>query len=228
MAYDGVKLTRVITSSGEELAFDPERNRRGSQTIHDNRHHEGRAYFNTYFNLPIPEQPCESIRVIEGELTLTLPHGAVKQVNLVPWNEFEGKRIRVTNVPGSLIVVRRQEDGRVRVEYDRAMEPLVTDVLFVDGDGANLEADRRGGGGSGVMAYRYYAVNMPDDGGVCLRLYPETRKRQAVFVARDVPIPGRPGEQKAFDLAVEAVGLDQAKAGPQPEALRVEIIGEAE
>lgn len=57
MAYGDLVLTRAITSSGEQLEFDPEQNNRRARRIHGNRQQNGRPYFNSYFNLPVPERP---------------------------------------------------------------------------------------------------------------------------------------------------------------------------
>lgn len=227
VAYGDLELTRVITSSGERLDFDPDQNNRGARRIHRNRQQDGRPFFNSYFNLPVPEQPCESIRLIEGRVTLTLPHGEIKQAALAPWSRFVDRRVRVTNVPGSIIVLRKQENGNVKIEFDRALDQQVTEVVFVDGKNAPLEARQQGSGSGGSLAYRYYAVDVPDDGGVWVRLYPQTRQQRASFAARGVPMPGGAAGRPAFDLAVKAVDLGQVNAEARPEALEVEIIGEA-
>lgn len=226
VAYGDLELTRVITSSGERLDFDPDQNSRGARRIHRNRRQDGRPFFNSYFNLPVPERPCESIRLIEGQMTLTLPHGEIKQATLAPWSRFVDQRVRVTNVPGSMIVLRKQENGNVKIEFDRALDQQVTEVVFVDGKNAPLEARQQGSGSGGSLAYRYYAVDVPDDGGVWVRLYPQTRQQRASFAARDVPMPGGADGQPAFDLAVKAVDLGQVNAEARPEALEVEIVGE--
>lgn len=224
LSYRDMQITSVITSAGEELEIDSNRQRRHQQNIQPNRQRNGKPYFDMYLNLPAPVRHAELIREVRGTLKMELSRGPERVLRFSPVSKYLGKRFRVTDMgdsPMSMKWIDAENNQPATIEWTfaRSIEPLVQEVKFYRRNGVEFEANQRGGGGNNDTRSQRFAVGPADDVIMVVRLFRDTRTVEVPFVARDLPLPIAEPQGPRFDLAVvtepmgQPIGIEDAQMG---------------
>lgn len=214
LSYRDMEIISVITSAGEELEIDPNQQRRHQQNIQPNRQRNGKPYFDMYLNVPAPMRHAELIREVRGTLKMELSRGPERVLRFSPVSKYLGKRFRVTDMddsPMSMKWIDAQDNQPAMIEWTfaRSIEPLVQEVKFYRRNGAEFEANQRGGGGNNDTRSQRFAVGPADDVIMVVRLFRQTRTVEVPFVARDLPLPIAEPQGPRFDLAIATEPMGQ-------------------
>ncbi|MEM7625420.1 MAG: hypothetical protein AAF333_07325 [Planctomycetota bacterium] len=217
LSYSKLVLTSITTSAGESLDVNSnQHHHRSNQTIQANRRHQGKPFFNIYFNLPAPRFPAESLREIRGTVTMQLSEGPERVIRLSPISKYLGKRFKVIDMDDTPMSLRLQERGEnmpVQLEFShpRAAQSLIRDISFYDARGVKLEIRQRGSGSSNDEMRRYFEL-VDDKSTMVVRLFRQTREATVPFVARHVPLPVPEPAEEQFDFALETEPVEMANA----------------
>ncbi|MBB6431661.1 hypothetical protein [Algisphaera agarilytica] len=219
LSYRDIEITSVITSAGEELEVDPNRQNRHQQQIHANRQRNGKPYFDIYVNLPAPSRHADEITELRGKLKMELSQGPERVLRFSPLSDYVDKKFRVTDMDDSpmsisLIEAHNNQPAMIEWRYARSIEPLIQEIKFYRRNGVEFEANRHGGNSDNTSRSQRFSVGPADDVIMVVRLFRQTRTVEVPFVVRDMPLPVAEPRGPRFDLAIAteplggAVGLE--------------------
>lgn len=213
LAYRDLEIISAITSAGEELEVDPNRQRRQVQNIRPDRQRNGKPYFDLYFNLPAPTRHAQTIRELRGHIQMDLSRGPERVLRLSPVSDYVGKRFSVTDMDDSPMSMRwieadNNQPAMLEWTHARSIESLVQEVKFYRRNGVEFEAVQRGGGSDTTTRNLRFAVDAIEDVVMVVRLFRETRTVEVPFVVHDLPLPVADPAGPRFDLAIatQAIG----------------------
>ena len=230
------------TLAGERLFIDPRRNSLGPQPLQapQNRHRGGDAAGPPVvsFSVSIHEPPAaRGVRSARGTLTLVTPDSEVRELRFVPLDRFLHRTAVVEGLGGAEFELKRQGPQALQVVFPERLAANLHEVGFA-GPGGGFEQLQRGRAHTyqrdGQTTVQLQRDEMPEGGGVVLRMYPKVRELVVPWRCGPFELP-TPDRDQAPRLALSLVAPDApfpgaepdgADPAPGPEPLPLRIVGE--
>lgn len=216
-------IDKLVTDRGEDLKPDPNSMQREFQMGRDVFMNRGmndgmpQNRFGFGMSLPLPTRAATKIVELTGSMELEFTSGAIKQVVFEPFKDFEGKRVRIADLPDSNIMITRPDPAQLRVELANKLWSRLSKARFLDEQGRELNVNGWGsGGGDGRSINRTFRLTMPDNGKVVIDFFPQVNTVRVPFTVKNIPLPAVNGAEPV-DMVVEA--REPKDIIPQPGAV---------
>ena len=216
-------IDKLVTDRGEDLRPDanniPREFQMGRDVFMNRGMNDGMPQNRIGFglSLPLPARAATKIVELSGSIELEFSSGAIKQVVFEPFKDFEGKRVRIADLPDSNILITRPEPAQLRVELANKLWSRLSKARFLDEQGRELNVNGwGGGGGDGRSINRTFRLTMPDNGKVVIDFFPQVNTVRVPFTVKNIPLPAVNGAEPV-DMVVEA--REPKDIIPQPGAV---------
>jgi hypothetical protein len=163
----GVQITEAVTDTGETLR--PRRDN-GNGQEQFNEYERSQNSYDVSFGLGAPTTPPRAIARVAGTVTLAIVTGAGSQSEVKPLKEFLGKPLLLEGLDSPVTITR--EDQGLTVRAATGTFERIEKVVGLRADGREIQLSGWSGGSDNDESYRTYRTQIPDDGGLSLRLLP--------------------------------------------------------
>lgn len=201
-------IDKLVTDRGEDLRPDanniPREFQMGRDAFMQQNHGMPQNRFSFGMSLPLPTRAATKIAELSGSIELEFSGGAIKQVVFEPFKDFEGKRVRIADLPDSNIMITRPDPAQLRVEMANKLWSRLSKARFLDEQGREIAVNGWGGGGNDNRNInRTFRLAMPDNGKVVIDFFPQVNTVRVPFTVKNIPLPVVNGSEPV-DMVVEA------------------------
>ncbi len=217
-------ITECRTDAGEELLElpnTPENNdRQRYLRLEDRTQRRGQSHEVGDLNLQMkaPTKPAHTLARLVGTIEILQSDGSRRFAELKPLSQWTDKRLRLPGAAGNLVL--RDGSNGFEVVLTPELTPWIDDLLFLDATGTELPTQSQGNNKTPEGDVHRFAVELPKDASVSLRLHGKLTAVTLPFTLIDLALPGQhiATTGPEFDLP-----LIDGPAEVQPEAVQPEL-----